>query len=725
MPRWPTRASGSRSRNPSTIPSPARSTGTIATSPSSRFPFAGSSGVSTVTSRVGRSRVASIARIADASSSARRNSPCEVARSRRTTSRAASTGCSTTVSRSGMAAVLAGRRPRRECRPPVGCRRHGPPAAQRRAQGPRPRPGALAGALRRAGRRGPRRAAPARHILRRAQRTPEAARAGAGRGRAHRLRAGRRRGGAREPVPDRAGARAAGAARGARRRARHRRRRRQAPAPVPVGGRPNPPRPRRGTRRVRRARGRRGGRLGPRARGAPRRAPAGRARDRRRRDRGGVVLGPAARLRRRGRRRGRAPPGGRGRHGERARAVLALPGRRGAAHARRRDPRRGERRERRLPAGSVRGGVGHRGDGRGRGDRDRRGRGHRRAARDLPALRRLPPAPRGVRAAGDARPPRAAGRPAPHRHARRAAAARLRPGGARVRPHRGSPHNDAADPAPQRAGGAGVAEQAADALVDRQGRSPRVGIVLGSGLGAVADAVADAETIDYADLPGFPAPTVRGRAGGGVAGALAGVVVAVRQGRRHLYEGPPYEPVATPVRALRAAGVDTLILTNAAGSLRPEVGPGRLMAISDHINRTGQTPLAGPTDDALGPRFPSLRDAYDPELRATLHATAGDLGIDLAEGVYLAVTGPSFETPAEIRAFAALGADAVGMSTVHETIVARHAGLRVAAISTITNLAEGLSDEPLSHEQTLHDAQRAASALARLLEAFVERMTPR
>jgi xanthosine phosphorylase len=238
----------------------------------------------------------------------------------------------------------------------------------------------------------------------------------------------------------------------------------------------------------------------------------------------------------------------------------------------------------------------------------------------------------------------------------------------------------------------------------------------------VADAVGDAETIEYGELPGFPRPTVAGHAGRAVVGDLGGVVVAVLQGRRHLYEGPPYEPIGTPIQALRAAGADTLILTNAAGSLRPEVGPGRLMAIADHINLTGRNPLAGPNDDAIGPRFPSLRDAYDPDLRAGLHATAAEVGIDLAEGVYLAVTGPSFETPAEIRAFRTLGADAVGMSTVHETIVARHAGLRVAAISTITNLAEGLSDEPLSHEQTLRDAERAAGDLARLLEAFVGRL---
>jgi xanthosine phosphorylase len=265
-------------------------------------------------------------------------------------------------------------------------------------------------------------------------------------------------------------------------------------------------------------------------------------------------------------------------------------------------------------------------------------------------------------------------------------------------------------------------EEAASALAGSAGRPPRVGVVLGSGLGAVADAVSDAEVLDYRDLPGFPRPTVEGHAGRAVIGELSGVRVAVLQGRQHLYEGPPHEPIRTPIRALRAAGADTLILTNAAGSLRPGVGPGRLMAITDHINLTGQNPLAGPNDDAIGPRFPSLRDAYDPELRATLHATAADLGIELADGVYLAVTGPSFETPAEIRAFRTLGADAVGMSTVHETIVARHAGLRVAAISTITNLAEGLSDEPLSHEQTLRDAEVAAGDLARLLEAFIGRI---
>jgi xanthosine phosphorylase len=251
---------------------------------------------------------------------------------------------------------------------------------------------------------------------------------------------------------------------------------------------------------------------------------------------------------------------------------------------------------------------------------------------------------------------------------------------------------------------------------------PRVGIVLGSGLGAVADAVQDANVVGYEELPGFPRPTVAGHAGSAVLGRIGGVPVAVLQGRAHVYEGPPMDQIRTPVRTLRAAGAEILILTNAAGSLRAEVGAGSLMAISDHINMTGVNVLTGPNDEAIGPRFPSLRDAYDPELRARLHATAKDIGVMLHEGVYLAVGGPSFETPAEIRAFRTLGADAVGMSTVHETIVARHAGMRVAAISAISNLAEGMQDEPLSHEQTLRDAARAANDLAPLITRFVENL---
>jgi xanthosine phosphorylase len=262
---------------------------------------------------------------------------------------------------------------------------------------------------------------------------------------------------------------------------------------------------------------------------------------------------------------------------------------------------------------------------------------------------------------------------------------------------------------------------AASVIVERTGIEPRVGVVLGSGLGAVADAVTGPVEIGYEELPGFPRPTVEGHGGRAVLGRIGDVPVAVLQGRAHLYEGVDHDLVRTPVRALRAAGAEILVLTNAAGSLRPDLGPGGLMVISDHINLSGVNVLTGPNVDELGDRFTSLRDAYDPALREGLRAAAGEVGIEVGEGVYLAVSGPSFETPAEIRAFRTLGADAVGMSTVHETIVARHAGLRVAGVSAITNFAEGLSEEPVSHEQTLRDAARAAESLAPLITRFVER----
>ena len=259
-------------------------------------------------------------------------------------------------------------------------------------------------------------------------------------------------------------------------------------------------------------------------------------------------------------------------------------------------------------------------------------------------------------------------------------------------------------------------------LAERGGAAPRVGVVLGSGLGAVAEAVEGAAEIDYGELPGFPRPTVEGHGGRALVGTIGDVPVAVFEGRAHLYEGVDHDLVRTPVRALRAAGAEILVLTNAAGSLNEAVGPGALMLIADHINFSGVNVLAGPNEEELGERFTSLRDAYDPALREELRAAADELGIELTEGVYLAVGGPSFETPAEIRAFRTLGADAVGMSTVHETIVARHCGLRVAAVSAITNLAEGMSPEPLSHEQTLRDAARAAADLAPLVTRFVERL---
>jgi xanthosine phosphorylase len=247
---------------------------------------------------------------------------------------------------------------------------------------------------------------------------------------------------------------------------------------------------------------------------------------------------------------------------------------------------------------------------------------------------------------------------------------------------------------------------------------PRVGLILGSGLGALADALEDAVAVAHADLPGFPRPTVEGHDGRIVLGRLEGLPVACLQGRVHLYEGVPAGVVNVLVRTLKALGCEILVLTNAAGSLRTEIGAGSIALIADHINMLGQNPLVGANDDAIGPRFPDLSEVYDPALRDQLARIASGLGIELASGVYLAVLGPSFETPAEIRAFRALGADLVGMSTVPEAISARHAGLRVVGLSVVTNLAAGLGARPLSHEETLGQASPAAAGLAKILRAF-------
>jgi xanthosine phosphorylase len=212
---------------------------------------------------------------------------------------------------------------------------------------------------------------------------------------------------------------------------------------------------------------------------------------------------------------------------------------------------------------------------------------------------------------------------------------------------------------------------------------------------------------------------VAGHAGRLVLGTLEGTPVAMLQGRAHLYEGIDPRQLAVPVRTIRALGAESIILTNAAGSLNPQAGPGNLMALTDHINFMGTNPLIGPNDDEIGERFVGLGDAYDEDLRKGLHGAAQAEGVELHEGVYLAVSGPAFETPAEIRAFKILGADAVGMSTVPEVIVARHCGLRVAAVSAITNLAEGMGTEVLSHEHTLDNAAVAAEKLQRVLRRFV------
>jgi xanthosine phosphorylase len=251
---------------------------------------------------------------------------------------------------------------------------------------------------------------------------------------------------------------------------------------------------------------------------------------------------------------------------------------------------------------------------------------------------------------------------------------------------------------------------------------PKVGLILGSGLGGLADALEDPVTVSYADLPGFPRPSVEGHQGRMVLGRLEGLPVACLQGRAHLYEGVPAGVVNGPIRTLKALGCEILVLTNAAGSLRPEVGAGAIALITDHVNFLGQNPLVGANDDAIGPRFPDLSQVYDPALRAQLARIAKAQGIDLPGGVYLAVLGPSFETPAEIRAFRALGADLVGMSTVPEAISARHAGLRVVGLSAVTNLAAGLAATPLSHQDTLEQAAVGAAKLGQLLRAFCKEL---
>jgi homotetrameric cytidine deaminase len=254
------------------------------------------------------------------------------------------------------------------------------------------------------------------------------------------------------------------------------------------------------------------------------------------------------------------------------------------------------------------------------------------------------------------------------------------------------------------------------------GFTPRIGLILGSGLGGIAAAIENATAIDYADLPGFPRPGVEGHAGQLVLGRLGGVDVACLQGRVHLYEGMPAAAVNVLPRTLKALGCETLILTNAAGSLRPEIEPGALALIEDHINLLGHNPLLGPNDAAVGLRFPDMSEVYDRDLRARAQAVAARLGIPLRSGVYLATLGPSFETPAEIRAFRALGAELVGMSTVPEAISARHCGLNVLGFSIVTNLAAGLTDQALSHEQTLAVAAQAADRLRRLLVGLLEEL---
>ncbi|MEJ8852969.1 xanthosine phosphorylase [Variovorax robiniae] len=265
--------------------------------------------------------------------------------------------------------------------------------------------------------------------------------------------------------------------------------------------------------------------------------------------------------------------------------------------------------------------------------------------------------------------------------------------------------------------------EARDAFQKRMpGFVPRVAMVLGSGLGALAEQISDAVTFSYADLPGFPISTVHGHAGELVAGRLAGVPVVCMKGRSHFYEGKGTAVMSSAIRTFKLLGCESIFLTCSAGSLRREVGPGQLVALTDHINTMPGNPLVGLNDERFGPRFMSMANAYDAGLLAILRDAAAELSVPWHEGVYVSYSGPSFETPAEIRMMQVIGGDVVGMSTVPEVITARHCGLKVTAVVTITNLAEGLSDFQLSHEQTLKYAAIGAKDLTRLIHGYLARI---
>ena len=253
---------------------------------------------------------------------------------------------------------------------------------------------------------------------------------------------------------------------------------------------------------------------------------------------------------------------------------------------------------------------------------------------------------------------------------------------------------------------------------------PELGIVLGSGLGGLADELADAVAIPFADLPGWPAATAPGHAGRLLLGRLAGHPVVLLQGRLHLYEGNAPGLVVQPVLLFRRLGASAVVLTNASGGLDPSFAPGTLMVISDHVNVTGQNPLIGPNADAIGPRFPDLTEAWSPRLRARLRDAAAAEGVTVAEGIYVGLTGPNYETPAEVRMYALLGGHAVGMSTVLECLAARWAGLDVCGITLVTNAGAGYTGEPLTHAEVLAAGAEGGPRLARVIRRFVAEYDP-
>ncbi|MDT8859834.1 purine-nucleoside phosphorylase [Alkalihalobacillus sp. MEB130] len=265
-------------------------------------------------------------------------------------------------------------------------------------------------------------------------------------------------------------------------------------------------------------------------------------------------------------------------------------------------------------------------------------------------------------------------------------------------------------------------EQTTSFLREKVKETPVIGLILGSGLGVLADEIEQPVKVPYSEIPNFPVSTVAGHAGQLVFGTLEGKKVVAMQGRFHFYEGYSMDVVTFPVRVMKALGVEQIIVTNAAGGVNESYEPGNLMIIKDQINNMGQNPLIGPNDEAFGVRFPDMSNAYSERLRQLARAQAEKLNLSIQEGVYVGNTGPAYETPAEIRMLRTLGADAVGMSTVPEVIIARHAGLEVLGISCISNMAAGILPQPLTHDEVIETTERVKADFLSLVKAIVKEM---
>ncbi|WP_067838003.1 purine-nucleoside phosphorylase [Amphibacillus sediminis] len=265
-------------------------------------------------------------------------------------------------------------------------------------------------------------------------------------------------------------------------------------------------------------------------------------------------------------------------------------------------------------------------------------------------------------------------------------------------------------------------QEATTFIAEKLQERPKIGLILGSGLGMLADEIEQPVKIKYQEIPGFPISTVEGHAGQLVCGKLNGSAVIAMQGRFHYYEGYGLDAVTFPVRVMKALGVEKLIVTNAAGGVNHAFKPGDLMLITDHLNNTGQNPLIGPNDPEQGVRFPDMSTAYDRKLQQLARDVAQSIQLDLKEGVYVWNTGPTYETPAEIRMLQAIGGDAVGMSTVPEVIVARHVGIEVLGISCISNMAAGILDQPLNHEEVIETTEKVRGAFLDFVKAILAKL---